>query len=133
MSGQVAIKRSIERSMCVKRRDKGDDIKDEAGKTMNSIQLEAFTDTGRLKPEGENNKLIVYFEDLHMAKSDKYNDLPGLEVLRDLLTTQEWFSTSFKSHRVVDDTNIVACIDTQAEQILRVPNRLLCRFSVVGM
>ena len=100
---------------------------------MTSMQMDAFSDTGRLKPEGENNKLIVYFEDLHMAFKDKYDDLPGLEVIRDLLTTREWYSTTHKSHRVIDNTNIVACIDSTAEQMLRVPNRLLCRFTVVGM
>lgn len=98
--------------MCVKRSDIGDDQKDDMGKTMNSIQREYITDTGRLRPEGENNKLIVYFEDLHMARTDKYGDLPGLEVLRDLFTTRAWYSSTHKSHRVIDDTNIVACIDT---------------------
>ena len=133
MSSQTAIKRNIERSMMVKRSDIGEDTKDDAGKTMNSIQIEAITDTGRLKPEGENNKLIVYFEDIHMAATDKYGDLPGLEVIRDLLTTREWYSSQYKSHRVIDDVNLVACIDTQAEQILRVPDRLLKRFAIVGM
>lgn len=95
--------------------------------------MEAFGDTGRLKPEGKKHKLIVYLEDIHLAKTDKYGDLPGLEVLRDLLTTREWYSTAHKSNRVIDDTNIMACIDTSAEQIQRVPSRLLCRFSAVGM
>ena len=101
--------------MCVKRRDMGDERRDDQGKTMNSVQMEAYTDSGRLKPEGDNNKLIVYLEDLHLAKTDKYGDMPGLEVLRDLLTTREWYSTNNKSHRVIDDANVVACIDNQAE------------------
>lgn len=109
--------------MKIKRKDQAYEKKDD----QNNL-LEFNTDTGRLKPEGDNNKLIVYIEDIHLAKTDKYGDLPGLEVLRDLLTTREWYSTSHKSHRVIDDTNIVACIDNTAEQILRVPKRLLCRF-----
>ena len=119
--------------MRVKRREMDEETKDDLGKTMNSVQMEAYTDTGRLRPEGDNNKLIVYLEDLHMARTDKYGDMPGLEVLRDLLTTREWYSTIHKSHRVIDDTNIVACLDNQAEQILRIPNRLLCRFVLIGL
>ena len=83
-------------------------------------------DSGHLRPEGDKHKLIVYLEDIHFAKTDKYGDYPGLEVLRDLLTTREWYSTAYKSHRVIDDTNIMACLDTTAEQTERVPNRLLC-------
>lgn len=130
----ATIKHNIERSLAVKRREVAEtDAKDEMGNTMNSVQMEVLTDTGHLKPEGDQHKLIVFLEDMHMAQMDKYNDLPGLEVLRDLLTTREWYSASHKSHRVIDDTNLISCINIQAEQILRTPPRLLFRFALIGM
>ena len=127
-----SIKSNIERSLTVKKREVTE-TKDDMGKTMNSVQLEVAADTGHLKPLGDESKLVVYLEDMHMSKVDKYGDLPGLEVLRDLLTTREWFSTQHKSHRVIDDTNLIACIDSHSEQILRVPTRLLFRFALIGM
>ena len=118
----------------MKKRDiRVEEGKDEMGKTMNSVQMDAITDTGCLRPPGDNNKLIVYFEDLHMNWIDKYGDIPGSEVLRDLITTGEWFSTLRKSQRVIEDTNVVACIDSSAEQSLRVPKRFLFNFGLVGM
>ena len=87
------------------------DDKDEMGKTMGSVAREVAQDTGHLRPPGDEHKLIVYYEDLHMAWVDKYGDLPGLEVMRDLLTTREWYSTTRKSKRVIESTNLVACID----------------------
>lgn len=68
-----------------------------------------------------------------MTWVDKYGDLPGLEVMRDLLTTKEWFSTMRKSKRVIESTNLIACIDPQTEQYYRVPQRLLFNFALVGM
>ena len=68
-----------------------------------------------------------------MTWVDKYTDLPGLEVLRDLLTTKEWYSSIRKSKRVIDDTNLIACIDTGSEQYERTPKRLLFKFSLLGM
>jgi len=111
----LSVKTNIERSMQVKRSDLQSD-KDEMGRTINSIVRDHLTDTGRLKPDGDSNcKLIVYLEDLHMTGTDKFNDLPGLEVVRDLLTTSEWYSTSYKSRRVIEDTNLIACMNHQAE------------------
>ena len=86
-----------------------------------------------MKPPGEEGKLIVYLEDLQMSQIDKYNDAPGLEVVRDLLTTSEWYSTIRKSHRVIDDTNLIACIDNHSEQYLKVPSRLLLKFFTLGI
>jgi hypothetical protein len=128
-----SVKSNIERSLVIKRRELSADAKDELGNTVNSFQMEALTDTGHLKPDGDSHKLVVFLEDLHMAKIDKYHDLPGLEVLRDLLTTSEWFSSANKSHRVIDDTNLIACINCQSEQILRTPPRLLFKFALIGM
>lgn len=106
-----SIKSNIERSLIIKRRDIPADTKDDMGNTANTFQMEVMSDTGHLKPDGDAHKLIVYLEDLHMAQVDKYNDLPGLEVLRDLLTTSEWYSAAHKSHRAIDDTNLIACIN----------------------
>ena len=106
---------------------------DEMGKTMNSVMKEVAADTGHLKPPGDKSKLVVYFEDLHMSKIDKYGDVPGMEVLRDLLTTKEWYSTMRKSLRVIEDTNLIACIDTRSEQYSKMPPRLLFNFAFVGM
>lgn len=68
-----------------------------------------------------------------MTWSDKYGDIPGSEVMRDLMTVGEWYSAARKSRRVIEDTNLIACIDQNAEQILRVPRRLLYNFSLVGL
>ena len=100
---------------------------------MNSVMKEVAADTGHLRPPGENSKLVVYFEDLHMSKVDKYGDLPGMEVLRDLITYKEWYSTMKKSQRVIEDTNLIACIDTRSEQYSKIPQRLLFNFAFVGM
>ena len=128
-----SIKSNIERSLVIKRQELSPETKEDLGNTVNSFQMEMLTDTGRLTPDGEKHKLIVFLEDLHMAKTDKYNDLPGLEVLRDLLTTSEWYSSAYKSHRVIDETNLIACINCQSEQILRTPPRLLFKFALIGM
>ena len=52
---------------------------------MNSVQMEVAMDSGCLKPPGDNHKLIVYLEDIHMTYIDKYGDVPGSEVMRDLI------------------------------------------------
>lgn len=59
--------------------------------------------------------------------------MPGLEVVRDLLTVQSWYSGAHKSHRVIDDTNVVACIDSMSEHTGKIPRRVLFRFSLIGM
>ena len=128
----LALKNGIERNLTVKKRELQDD-KDDMGKTMNSVMREVAQDTGHLKPPGDEHKLIVYYEDLHMTWIDKYNDLPGLEVMRDLLTTREWYSSQRKSQRVIESTNLIACIDPQTEQYERVPKRLLFNFALIGM
>ena len=68
-----------------------------------------------------------------MTWVDKYGDLPGLEVMRDLLVTKEWYSSQRKSKRVIEATNIVACIDPETQQYERVPQRLLFNFALIGM
>ena len=128
----LALKNGVERNLEVKRQEVAED-KDEMGKTMNSVMREVAADSGHLKPPGDNHKLVVYFEDLHMTRFDKYNDVPGLEVMRDLITTKEWYSTARKSQRVIDDTSVIACIDTRAEQYERLPRRLLYCFALIGM
>lgn len=91
----VASKLTIERNLEIKKINPG--TKDDLGNTMNSAMIEAASDTGRLKPPGDQHKLIVYYEDMHMSKLDKYGDMPGLEVIRDLLTTRSWYSGTHKS------------------------------------
>ena len=68
-----------------------------------------------------------------MTFLDKYGDFPGLEVMRDLLTTREWHSSQRKSQRVIESTNLVACIDPSTEQYERTPKRLLFNFALIGM
>lgn len=127
-----AIKGSVERNLEVKKREVSEN-RDELGKTMNSVQMEVAADSGHLKPPGDRHKLIVYLEDLHLTWIDKYQDTPGAEVLRDLLTTREWYSTQRKSHRVIEDTNVIACVDASSEHYERVPSRFLFQFALVGM
>lgn len=56
-----------------------------------------------------------------MTHMDKYGDKPGLEVMRDLLCTKEWYSSTRKSKRVIEATSLVACIDTGSEQYEKTP------------
>ena len=127
-----AVKTTIERNLVTKKREIADD-KDDKGVTITSTLREVLADSGCLKPPGEDHKLIVYLEDIHMTAVDKYGDIPGAEVFRDLLTIGEWYSEQKKGRRVIEDTNLVACIDQNAEQILKVPRRLLYNFSLIGL
>jgi hypothetical protein len=38
-----------------------------------------------------------------------------------------------KNVAIVEDTNLIACIDSHAEQSLKVPKRLLFNFALIGM
>ena len=68
-----------------------------------------------------------------MTKIDKYGDLPGTEVMRDLITVNEWYSTAKKSRRTIEHTNIIACADSYAEKMTKVPRRLLYNFALIGL
>ena len=126
------LKENIERNL-VMRKIEGLDNHDAMGRTLNTVAFEAKVDSGVMEPPGVNHKLVVYLEDLHMTMVDRHQDLPAVEVLREFLTHKEWFSVMKRAMRFIDCTNVIACIDSRAEQTERISHRLLRQFVYLGV
>ena len=54
-------------------------------------------------------------------------------MVRDLITTKEWYSTAKKGTRVIDGVNVIACMDSKSEASTFLSDRLLRQFAVIGM
>jgi len=128
----ASFKTNVERNLETRKLE-GVNTKDDMGKTMNSHMYEKAEDSGHMQPPGYNHKLILYLEDIHMTWKDKHLDQPALEVVRDLVTTREWYSTAKKGVRVIDGVNVVACMDSRSEQATFLSDRLLRQFAVIGL
>ena len=116
-TNSFSLKLTLEKNLVTKKLE-GIENKDEKGETMNSAQFELAQDSGVLVPPGEageNSKLIVYLEDLHMTWVDKHGDLPAVEVLRNYMTIGAWYSSEKKKTNKVDGVNLITCLDAKAE------------------
>ena len=65
-----------------------------------------------MRPTGEHVSLLVYMEDLHLTSFDTFGDNPTAETLRELVARRQWYSSQKKSHRRVEQVNLMACMTT---------------------
>jgi hypothetical protein len=86
-----------------------------------------------LKPAGNNSRLIVYLEDLHMTKLDNFGDQPAIETIRDFFTTRRWYSAETKTARKIEHTNFITCFDSLLHQKDNLSRRLLSNFFILGL
>jgi hypothetical protein len=108
------------------------EVKDPKTATTSSLKPKQ-EETKIMKTPGEQTRLIVYLEDLHMTWIDQTGDQPALETIRDFLICKEWYSPNKKAIRKIQGANIVACFDALTERKEHISMRTLSKFFVVGL
>jgi len=58
------------------------------------------------------NRIIIYIQDLHLARQDQFRDMGSVEAMRDYLTTQSWLSTKKVRIRKIQDISFFADMAT---------------------
>lgn len=86
----------------------------------------------RLRPP-QDNKLVVFIEDLHLCRTDAAGDQSTIESIRDYLTAQCWLSSRKRRLRKIEDVSFFACMSSDAPESKIVSRRALHRFNLIAL